>query len=182
MTIFSYVNLSGRPVTVSTDHLPWRGAWSSAGTYQIGDWVLYAGDNYIALAVSTNAIPNASPSFWALLVPRQVIPEPLITDQVYTSTVTVNPNGTVIPVDPTVGNIFYHEANGTVDRAWSWSVSTGSWYQAPLGVQFIFGSAGTPPTPSPYPTQNTLYFGTGTFTTFYSWNVNGQSWVGIITA
>jgi hypothetical protein len=51
--------------------LIWRGAWSAATDYVIDDAVHYAGSSWIAVAGSTNELPNAPASiYWQLLAAK----------------------------------------------------------------------------------------------------------------
>jgi hypothetical protein len=45
----------------------YRGAWSSGVSYQVNDAVSFAGSTYLALASSSAAQPDQSPSAWAVL-------------------------------------------------------------------------------------------------------------------
>lgn len=45
----------------------WTGAWSSSTAYTVGKGVSYSGSSYVALASSTNAEPDTSPSLWQLI-------------------------------------------------------------------------------------------------------------------
>jgi hypothetical protein len=44
-----------------------RGAWSSAGIYQIGAIANYGATNYTALTKNVAMMPNSSPNNWAIL-------------------------------------------------------------------------------------------------------------------
>jgi hypothetical protein len=45
----------------------YRGAWVLGGTYQVRDAVLYGGTTYLAIALSSGAEPDLSPTAWAVL-------------------------------------------------------------------------------------------------------------------
>jgi hypothetical protein len=47
--------------------LNYRGAWVLGATYQVRDAVLYGGTTYLAIAMSSGAEPDLSPTMWAVL-------------------------------------------------------------------------------------------------------------------
>jgi hypothetical protein len=55
---------------LSWTRLRWRGAWSVAVSYTVGDSVGAGGQSYIAVAASTNKAPATNPSVWNLMAAR----------------------------------------------------------------------------------------------------------------
>ena len=64
--------------------LVWKGTWSSATAYKVGDAVLKDGSSYIAVAASTNSAPPSAS--WNVLAAKG--------DPTYKSTIVVGPVGT----------------------------------------------------------------------------------------
>ena len=48
----------------------WRGAWSAATAYSVGDGVAYNGSSYAALVANTNVAPNSDPTKWQLIAQK----------------------------------------------------------------------------------------------------------------
>jgi len=57
----------GVPGAVGAVGMNYRGTWSSGVSYQVNDAVSFAGSTYLALASSSAAQPDLSPSAWAVL-------------------------------------------------------------------------------------------------------------------